>query len=108
MAYNFRERSPKNYKELAAVALLRAQRTKAADPVALYRVEILERDNKRVKVHCYVNLNTVSYYLRKRRNLVEYSTGGCKLEHKGGFVLVFKFVRMDGVSRHLPAVPNAE
>ena len=231
MVYNFRERSPKNYKELATVALPRAQRTKAADPDALYRVEVLERDDERVKVHwigysndkdewipadelttldkscqecgsdgalhlehyspfnfheelayrikasltagtredvdvkielpfdpliyfgglqrqgrfvrrwggndiyeierysqlspllgkqwyfrilneqmnfCYINLDTVSYYLRKRRNLVEYSTGGCKLEHKGGFVLVFKFVRMDGVSRHLPAVLNAE
>ena len=43
---------------------------------------------------CYVNFDTVSYYLR-RRNLVEYSTDGCKLEQKGGFVLVFKFVRMD-------------
>ena len=51
MAYNFRERSPKNYKEHATVDLPRAQRTKAADPNALYRVEVLERDNERVKVH---------------------------------------------------------
>ena len=51
MAYNFRERSPKNYKKLATVALPRAQRTKAADPDALYRVEVLERDDERVKVH---------------------------------------------------------
>ena len=57
---------------------------------------------------CYVNLDTVSYYLRRRRNLVEYSTDGCKLEQKGGFVLVFKFVRMDGVGRQLLVVLNAE
>ena len=51
MAYNFRERSPKNYKELGMVALPRAQRTKTADPNTLYRVEVLERDDERVKVH---------------------------------------------------------
>ena len=52
MAYNFREQSPKNYKKLAMVALPQAQRTKAAaDPDALYRVEVLERDDECVKVH---------------------------------------------------------
>ena len=33
------------------VDLPRAQRVKAADPNVLYRVEVLERDNERVKVH---------------------------------------------------------
>ena len=31
--------------------LPRAQRVKAADPTALYKVEVLERENEQVKVH---------------------------------------------------------
>ena len=48
---SYQERSPKSYKKLATVDLPRAQRVKAADPNVLYRVEVLERDNERVKVH---------------------------------------------------------
>ena len=51
MAYNLREQSLKNYKELEKVDLPRVQRVKAADPTALYQVEVLQRENKRVKVH---------------------------------------------------------
>ena len=39
MAYNLREWSPKNYKELEKVDFPRAQRVKAADFTALYQVE---------------------------------------------------------------------
>lgn len=48
---SYQERSPKSYKKLATVDLPPAQRVKAADPNVLYRVEVLERDNERVKVH---------------------------------------------------------
>lgn len=57
---------------------------------------------------CYVNRESVSYYLRKRRNLLEYTVDGQKKEMDGGFMLVFKFVRMDGVCRHLPDLLSAE
>ena len=52
----------------------------------------------------YINLDSVSYNLWRRLNLVEYSLEGHKQEQNGGFELVFKFVRMDGVSRHLPEI----
>ena len=39
------------FKELEKVDLPRAQRVKAADPTALYKVEVLERENEQVKVH---------------------------------------------------------
>ena len=51
MAYNLREQSPKNNKELEKVDLPQAQRVKAADATALYQVEVLERENEWVKVH---------------------------------------------------------
>ena len=60
MAYNLRERSPKNYKELEKVDLPWAQRVKAADPTALYQVEVLERENERVKDWRYTGLATVT------------------------------------------------
>lgn len=53
---------------------------------------------------CYVNLASVAYYLRKRRSLVEYTTEGHKEHISGGHIVVFKFVRMDGVRRHLQSV----
>ena len=40
MAYNLREQSAKNYKQLEEVNLPRVQRAKAADPNALYHVKI--------------------------------------------------------------------
>lgn len=46
---------------------------------------------------CYVNKESVAYYLRKRRSLVEYSEDGERKEVNGGYVLVFNFVRMGGL-----------
>ena len=53
---------------------------------------------------CYVNLETVSFYLRRKQSLIEYSPDGVKQEFHGGFYLVFRFVRMDGVRRQLASV----
>ena len=43
MAYNLQDQGAKNYKQLEEVSLPRAQRVKAADPNALYRIKVLER-----------------------------------------------------------------
>ena len=51
MAYNLRDQGAKNYKQLEEVSLTQAQRVKAADPNALYRIKVLERRDDHVKVH---------------------------------------------------------
>lgn len=45
---------------------------------------------------CYVNLDTVQFHLHSRQPLEEYSEHGSSYII-GGHVLVFRFVRMDGV-----------
>lgn len=49
---------------------------------------------------CYINKNTVRYYLHNRVPVAEYNPEQQKMEKiAGGPVLVFRFVRMDGVAR---------
>ena len=52
---------------------------------------------------CYVNLHTVQFYLHQRKDIVEYTPEGTKTIH-GGLVLIFRFVRMDGVHRQWESV----
>ena len=55
------------------------------------------------KDHCYVNADTVQYWLHQRKAIEEYdeegeaTTSNCSTL----YTLVFKFVRMDGVSCNL-------
>lgn len=59
---------------------------------------------------CYPILNTIRFYLRRRRSLVEYTPsqgdqeGNRKVEQKQGFILVFLFVRGDGLSHNLKSM----
>ena len=49
---------------------------------------------------CYVNKDTVQFYLHQRASIPEFNPTKQVMEEKlGGCVLIFKFVRMDGVSR---------
>ena len=57
MAYNLRSQATKNYKDTSTPRLPRAERIQH-DPDRLYAVEVLEKDEKRVKVH-YVGYSTV-------------------------------------------------
>ena len=50
---------------------------------------------------CYVNLKTVQFHLHKRQNIEVYDFAG---KRTGGYVLVFKFVRMDGVKQDWDSV----
>lgn len=53
---------------------------------------------------CYVNRDSVRFYLRRKKPLKDYlGDGQCTLV-QGSFVLVFKFVRMDEVHRELAKV----
>lgn len=45
---------------------------------------------------CYVNLSTVRYWLHERKPVEDYHPGGKELI-SGGSMIVFTFVRMDGV-----------
>ena len=47
---------------------------------------------------CYVNLGTVRYWLHERKAVEDYHPGGKEL-FSGGSIVVFTFVRMDGVHR---------
>ena len=49
---------------------------------------------------CYVNLETVQFYMHERKPLVEYDADGTKKFNYGGTTLVFRFIRMDAVQRH--------
>ena len=55
---------------------------------------------------CYVNLQTVEFYLHQRPPIMEFNTetSGSEVTSPGGQILVFKFVRMDGVKRQLNSV----
>lgn len=50
---------------------------------------------------CYVNLESVRFYLMERAPVDDYKPDGTCVKIKGGFMLIFKFLRMDGVQRHL-------
>ena len=52
---------------------------------------------------CYVNLKTVQFHLHKRQNIEVFDSAG-KRTIPGGYVLVFKFVRMDGVKQDWDSV----
>ncbi len=57
---------------------------------------------------CYVNRDTVRFYLRAKVPIKDYlGDGQCSLVH-GSFILVFKFVHMDGVRRELASVLSLE
>ena len=43
---------------------------------------------------CYVNIQTVQYHLHERKGLDQYWPDGRK---SGGHILIFRFVRMDGL-----------
>ena len=45
---------------------------------------------------CYANLRSIHFYLYKRQALIDYTFNG-KQDIDSGHLLVFKFVRMDGV-----------
>ena len=58
---------------------------------------------------CYPILDTICFYICRRRPLIEYTPmpgeeGNRKLEQKQGFVLVFLFVRGDGLSHNLKSM----
>ena len=49
---------------------------------------------------CYVNRETIQFYLHYRSCIPEYDpANGVMKERSGGCVLIFKFVRMDGVAQ---------
>lgn len=56
------------------------------------------------KNFCYVNRETVQFWIHKRRDIEEYDEDGVPILHKGGYNLVFKFVRMDGVADDLATI----
>ena len=53
---------------------------------------------------CYVNMDTVQYYLHTRQALKDFDNEGSAISIPGGHVLVFRFVRMDGVRRQLDSI----
>ena len=54
---------------------------------------------------CYAKLETVEFYLQRRAPVEEFTLSGDAITSThGGHVLTFKFVRMDGVRRHLDSV----
>ena len=58
---------------------------------------------------CYVHLQTVQYWLHKRKSIEEFDEQGhAIISRKGGYVLVFKFVRVDKVQRFLSSVLELE
>ena len=51
---------------------------------------------------CYVKRDTVEYYLHRRAPVEEFNENGDLIQtHPGCYVLIFKFVRMDGVAPEL-------
>ena len=51
---------------------------------------------------CAIKLETVLFYIHRRADLIEFSAeDGAPIPMEGGYVVVFKFVRVDGVRRHL-------
>ena len=51
---------------------------------------------------CAIKLETVLFYIHRRAALIEFSAeDGATIPMEVGYVIVFKFVRVDGVRRHL-------
>lgn len=58
---------------------------------------------------CYVHLETVEYWLHKRKSIQEFDEEGHAIvSKKGGYILVFRFVRMDKVQSFLSSVLELE
>lgn len=59
---------------------------------------------------CYVNKDTVRYYLHARLPVTEYNPSNQKVEEtvSGNYALVFWFVRMDGVARQWAEVTGSQ
>ena len=58
---------------------------------------------------CYASLETTEFYIRKRAPVQEFTLSGEAITSvRGGHVHTFKFVRMDGVRRHLDYVRNIQ
>ena len=53
---------------------------------------------------CYVNIDTIKYYLHHRCDLKDFDMEGSVVNIPGGDVLMFRFVRMDGVRRQLDSI----
>lgn len=56
---------------------------------------------------CYVNLDTVRYHLRKRRAVQEYTPDGEKVLD-AGYMIIFKFVRMDGTKEEWDSISKLD
>ena len=61
---------------------------------AMWHVRFLNKQ----KDFCYVIQNTVNFYIHQRLHIVDPVEPSCTTD--GGFVLIFRFVRGDGVRRH--------
>jgi len=55
------------------------------------------------KNFCYVNKETVQFWIHRKKDIEEFDDGQ-PITYKGGYSLVFKFVRMDGVADELDSV----
>lgn len=55
---------------------------------------------------CYVNVDTVRYHLHQRQSVQSFSPEGVETTH-GGYVLIFKFVRMDGVKQQWDKITSS-
>ena len=53
---------------------------------------------------CYVKLQTVEYWVYKRKDIEEFDEEGNPMYLNGGYVLVFRFVRMDKVQTFLNSI----
>ena len=49
-------------------------------------------------------IDTIQYYLHRRRDLKDFDMEGSVINIPGGYVLVFHFVQMDGVRRQLDSI----
>ena len=82
MAYNLRTQATKNYKDTCTLRMPRAERVEH-DPDKLYAVEVLEKDENRVKIH-YVGYSTVHDEWRDVEDIVPPSDepvqGGLQME----------------------------
>lgn len=58
---------------------------------------------------CYCHRQSVQYYLHQRKGIEEFDQEGKVFRSsRGGYVLVFKFVRMDGTSTQYNAVDGMQ
>ena len=56
------------------------------------------------KNFCYVNKETVRFWIHRKKDIEEFDDEGQPITYQGGYSLVFKFVRMDGVADELDSV----